>query len=65
MAQLKTGNWQRIAAAPRDGSQLYVAVRASEQGAAEVDLVSWATSHASSENTWVAADSGPATAVIY
>jgi hypothetical protein len=65
MAQVNTGNWQRISTAPRDGSQIYVAVRASEQGAAEVDTVSWTASHASSENSWVATDSGPATTVIY
>jgi hypothetical protein len=54
-----------IATAPRDGSLVRIAVRASEQGPAELDTVRWARSAASGEEGWVAFDSDAEARVVY
>ena len=54
-----------MATAPRDGTLVLVAVRASEQGPAEVDAVRWARSARSGEESWVANDSDPFARVVY
>jgi hypothetical protein len=54
-----------IATAPRDGSLVRVAVRASEQGPAEFDTVRWARSATSGEEGWVAFDSDPEARIVY
>ena len=54
-----------MATAPRDGSLVLVAVRATEQGATEFDAVRWAKSVQSEEGSWVAADSDPQARVAY
>jgi hypothetical protein len=54
-----------MASAPRDGTLVLVEVRASEQGAAEIDAVRWMTSARSGEAGWVANDSDPFARVVY
>jgi hypothetical protein len=54
-----------MATAPRDGTLVLVAIRASEQGAGEFDAVRWARSARSGEEGWVAADSDPYARVAY
>ena len=56
---------QPMATAPRDGTLVLVAVRATEQGAVEFDAVRWAQSVQSGEESWVAADSDPDARVAY
>jgi hypothetical protein len=59
------GEWRRMADAPRDGSRVLVAVRASEQGPAEVDMARWARPDRSAEPCWIAADSDPDCQIVY
>jgi hypothetical protein len=54
-----------MATAPRDGSVVLVAVRASEQGAVEYDAVRFARSAQSGEEAWVAIDSDPDMRIAY
>ena len=54
-----------MAGAPRDGSRILAAIRASEQGPAEVDVVRWARSDPGGEKGWIAADSDPALVIVY
>jgi hypothetical protein len=59
------GEWQDMQTAPRDGTRILVEIRASEQGAAEVDLVRWAKPDKSAEEAWVSAESDPGAAIVY
>jgi len=56
---------QPMRTAPRDGSLVRVAVRASEQGPAEFDVVRWAQSARSGEGGWISSDSDPDARIIY
>lgn len=47
--------------APKDGTSVLAAVRASEQGPAEVDVVRWAIR----DERWIAADSDPGCVIVY
>lgn len=58
-------DWQPMTSAPRDGTKVLVAIVASEQGAAEVDVVRWAKPRGSSERAWIAADSDPTAIIQY
>jgi hypothetical protein len=57
--------WAPMTSAPRDGTLILVAVRASEQGPEEYDVVRWATSARSGEESWVATDSDPEARFVY
>ena len=59
------GGWRDMASAPRDGTKVLVAVRESEQGAAEVDVVRWAKPERSAEECWIAVDSDPGCVIAY
>jgi len=59
------GEWQAMATAPRDGTRILAALRASEQGPAEVDVVRWARSTPGGEKGWIAADSDPTLVIVY
>jgi hypothetical protein len=59
------GEWRRMAEAPRDGSRVLVAMRASEQGPAEVDMARWARPDRSAEPCWIAVDSDPDCQIVY
>ncbi len=65
MAERDPDTWQPMATAPRDGTLVLVKVRATEQGPGEFDMVRWATSARSGEESWVAADSDPFARVAY
>lgn len=56
---------QPMSSAPRDGTLVRVALRASEQGPAEFDMVRWASSARSGEGEWVATDSDREARVAY
>lgn len=60
-----TDDWREMASAPRDGSRILVAVHASEQGPAEVDVVAWTVPEHAAEEAWVATDSQPGLSVAY
>jgi hypothetical protein len=59
------GAWRPMATAPRDGSRILAAIRASEQGPAEVDVVRFARTEAMGERAWIAADSDPGCVIVY
>ena len=59
------GEWRTMASAPRDGSRLLVVIRASEQGAADVDVVRWAKSRRSVEPCWTSTDSSHDCPIVY
>ena len=59
------GSWRDMASAPRDGTRVLVAVRESEQGPAEVDVVRWAKPERSAEECWIAVDSDPGCVIAY
>jgi hypothetical protein len=59
------GDWQEMARAPRDGTRVLVEVKASEQGAAEVDIVRWAKIGSAAEAGWVSTESDAAAPVFY
>jgi hypothetical protein len=59
------GEWLPMASAPKDGSRILAAIRASEQGPAEVDVVRWARSSPGGEKGWIAADSDPTLVIVY
>lgn len=61
-AQQAGANWQGMASVPRDGTRVLVAIYASEQGPAEIDIVRWTGGDAEG---WVAVDSGPGARVSY
>jgi len=58
-------DWQSMASAPRDGTRILVALRASEQGPAEVDVVKWVKSDRFGEEIWLATDSERDAPVTY
>ncbi len=59
------GEWRDMASAPKDGTRVLVAVRASEQGPAEVDVARWAKPDRSGEACWMAVDSDPGCLIVY
>ena len=59
------GVWRPIATAPRDGARLLVVIRASEQGAGEVDVVKWGLPKHSSDDCWIAVDSDAECQFVY
>jgi hypothetical protein len=65
MDQTEAARWRPMASAPRDGTRILVAVSASEQGPAEVDVVRWAKPDRNGEECWVATDSDAESPVAY
>jgi hypothetical protein len=64
MSGTEFGDWHDMATAPKDGSKVLVAVRASEQGPAEVDMARWAMASRAAEPAWIA-DSDPGSVITY
>jgi hypothetical protein len=65
MDQSNFTQWKSMASAPRDGARILVAIRSSEQGPAEVDVVRWTRAELPGEEFWIATDSDPACRVAY
>lgn len=57
--------WRPMETAPKDGRRIIVVIRASEQGASDVDVVRWAKPKTHGEYCWMATDSDENCAVIY
>lgn len=60
--QAGKAEWEGMASAPRDGTRVLIAIYATEQGPAEVDVVSWI---GGDTEGWVAVDSDPGARVTY
>ena len=60
-----SSQWNPIASAPRDGTRILVAIRPSEQGPAEVDVVRWSRAGVPGEEVWIATDSDAEAPVAY
>jgi hypothetical protein len=65
MSESDFGVWQPMANAPRDGTRVLVAIRASEQGPAEVDVARWGRAEPAGEECWVASDSDHECIITY
>lgn len=65
MANDVAADWAPMNTAPRDGTLVLVRVRHSEQGPDEHDMVRWARSARSDEESWVATDSDPFARIAY
>jgi hypothetical protein len=65
MSETEHTEWRSMRTAPRDGTRILVTVRESEQGAAEVDVVKWASPDPDSEYGWLATDSDPEAKIVY
>jgi len=65
MAEAGMSDWRSMRTAPRDGTRILVTVRASEQGAAEVDVVKWTKAGPDGEAGWLATDSDPEARIVY
>jgi hypothetical protein len=65
MHEAGLADWQPMESAPRNGSRVLVAIRATEQGPAEVDVVRWTNASGSNEHCWVAIDSDPGCVIMY
>ena len=50
---------------PRDGTRVLVAIRATEQGPAEVDVARWARPDRAGELCWVSSDSDATCIIAY
>jgi hypothetical protein len=59
------GDWRPMASAPRDGSRVLVAIRPTEQGPAEVDVVRWGAPRPGVDQCWIAIDSDPQALFTY
>ena len=57
--------WRSMASAPKDGSRILAVIRASEQGAADVDVVRWQTNKRAADPCWTSTDSSHDCAIIY
>ena len=65
MTRPDPGDWEPMATAPRDGTRILVALRASEQGPAEVDVVRWAKAGPADDAGWIATDSDSGARFVY
>jgi hypothetical protein len=62
---MASSQWKPIASAPREGTRILVAIRPSEQGPAEVDVVRWSRAGVPGEEVWIATDSDTVAPVAY
>jgi hypothetical protein len=65
MGDVETGVWLPMASAPRDGSRILAAIRPSEQGAAEVDVVRWGKPRRAEDACWMSTDSSHDCPIFY
>jgi hypothetical protein len=65
MKQSNFGQWRPMASAPRDGTRVLVAMHASEQGPADVDVARWTHPKPAREACWVASDSSHDCMITY
>lgn len=65
MTQPDFSKFAPMSTAPKDGTLVLAAIRATEQGPAEVDAVRWSKSARTGEEGWVANDSDPFARIVY
>jgi hypothetical protein len=65
MGDRDLGDWRPLESAPRDGTRVLAAIRSTEQGPAEVDVVRWARPSPDLDACWIAIDSAPGALVTY
>lgn len=65
MSSGASADWRPMASAPRDGTRVLAAIRPTEQGPAEVDVVRWARPSPGVDACWIAIDSAPGALVTY
>lgn len=65
MSETDFGDWLPMARAPKDGTRILAAIRPTEQGPAEVDVVRWGPPHPGVDPCWIAIDSDPQALVTY
>lgn len=65
MNALDQAKWRKMSEAPKDGTKIIVVIRASEQGPADVDVVSWDQPERAADKCWVSTDSSGGCAIIY
>ena len=65
MKQSDSGRWRTMASAPRDGTRVLVAMHATEQGPADVDVPRWTHPKPAQEACWVASDSSHDCMITY
>ena len=65
MKTADSGEWRKMATAPKDGSRVLVVIRASEQGPADVDVVRWTRPRRAPDECWVSTDSSADCAIVY
>jgi hypothetical protein len=65
MSEKGFGDWRSMESAPRDGARVLVAIRPTEQGPAEVDVVRWGSPNPGVDACWIAIDSDPEALVTY
>lgn len=65
MEQIDFGRWRPMASAPRDGTRVLVAMYATEQGPADVDVARWTHPKPTRDPCWVASDSSHDCMITY
>ena len=65
MADAMTDRWREMTSAPKDGSRILAVIRASEQGASDVDVVRWQTPKRGAESCWTSTDSSHDCPIFY
>ncbi len=57
--------WRPIASAPKNGTRIIAAIRPSDQGGAEVDVVRWAQPRRGADPCWTSTDSSHDCPIMY
>lgn len=58
-------SWRPIGSAPKDGTRIIAAIRPSDQGAAEVDVVRWTQPRRNVDACWTSTDSSHDCPIMY